>query len=420
VTAKHTICVAAALLASCGGVQTGSPLPVQAINELSALPATNHGYKEIYSFKGGADGEYPLSGLIVVRGALYGTTLGSGCVYNCSPGSAGTVFSLSTTGSEKVLYSFAGVPDAIGPTDALLYFNRTLYGTTQLGGSGCGSFGCGTVFGVSMSGKERLLYSFKGGSDGSTPFAALIAAGGELYGTTYLGGGGDCAGGCGTVFAISTSGAERILHAFKGYPHDGALPLGALVSANGMLYGTTWLGGGGSCTHGCGSLFEISPSGEERMLHSFKGAPDGENPGGFLINVHGTLYGTTTAGGTSGNCPQIGCGTFFSVTPSGKETVLYSFPGSRNSAEPNGGLLPFDGLLYGTAEGGDKCAPSGRCDTLFDVTLSGKEHIFYRFNGKTGVADPGSPLVAKDGLIYGTRGANGGAYNYGAVYSIEP
>ncbi len=415
------VCAAVVLLSGCGGSQMGPPHPAHQVNGLSVLPATSETYKDLYSFKGGPDGEYPVAGLIVVHDMLYGTTLGSGCLSDCQPGAAGTVFSVSTNGSETVLYRFKGLPDAAAPTAALLDVNGTLYGTTQLGGTGCGSTGCGTVFAVKKSGSERIVYSFKGGDDGEAPFASLISANGELYGTTYFGGGSDeCNGGCGTAFEVSTSGTERILHVFKGYPRDGAHPLGALFAANGMLYGTTWLGGGGSCTNGCGAAFEISTSGKERVLHSFKGAPDGENPGGGLVSVNGSLYGTTTAGGTSEACPQFdGCGTFFSMSASGSETVLYSFPGGRNGAEPNGGLLSLDGLLFDTAEGGDKCPPSGRCGTIFDLSVSGEEHVLYRFRHE-GFADPGSPLVAKDGLVYGTRGANGGTYNYGAVYSIEP
>jgi uncharacterized repeat protein (TIGR03803 family) len=302
--------------------------------------------------------------------------------------------------------------------------NGTLYSTTQGGGAGCVSGdGCGTVFGVTTSGSEHVVYSFKGGSDGATPFASLIAVNGKLYGTTYGGGSTRCAGGCGTVFEVNTAGRERILHRFKGYPHDGENPIGPLVAVNGELYGTTW-GGGSGCNFGCGTIFAISASGTERVLHNFNGAPDGGYPEGGLVDVGGKLYGTTIAGGTSGACPKAGgCGTFFRLglfSTDESYSVIYSFVGGRNSAEPNGGLLPLNGLFYGTAAGGDRCGYYYRCGTVFDVSKSGKERLLHRFHSQgQEPKSPGWPLVARNGLIYGTT-LYGGASNLGAVYRIEP
>jgi sugar lactone lactonase YvrE len=59
-------------------------------------------------------------------------------------------------------------------------------------------------------------------------------------------------------------------------------------------------------------------------------------------------------------------------------------------------------------------------DTIFDAIASGDEHLLYRFSGREGIADPGYPLVAKDGFIYGARGASGGAYDYGSVLVLSP
>jgi uncharacterized repeat protein (TIGR03803 family) len=416
---------AVALIASCGGLQSpvGAPLPAQQVNGFSTHPLNNGGYKLLYSFKGGPDGELPFAGLIFVKGMLYGTTNdggypGSEC--GVSPG-CGTVFRLSTTGSKKVIYNFKGPPDAYGPVFALLNLDGTLYSTTQGGGSGCG---CGTVFGVTTSGSEHVVYSFKGGSDGATPFASLTAVNGKLFGTTYYGGSTRCSGGCGTVFQVNTSGGERVLHRFRGPPHDGSNPLGPLVAVNGELHGTTWLGGDGACYYGCGTIFEVSTSGKEQVLHNFTGAPDGENPGGGLVDVGGALYGTTIAGGTSGACPKFGgCGTFFRLILSGTNesySVIYSFVGGRNSAEPNGGLLPLNGIFYGTAAGGNRCGSYYTCGTVFDVSRSGKERLLHRFHAQgQEPKGPGWPLVARNGLIYGTT-LYGGASNLGAVYRIEP
>jgi len=416
---------AAALFTGCGGSQPpiGVPPSAQRLNEPSRHPLNNGAYKLLYSFKGGADGEYPAAGLTLVNGTLYGTTYDGGDLSCASGFGCGTVFRVSTAGSEQVIYAFKGGADAAGPVVALLNLNGTLYGTTQSGGSSVSAFG--TVFSVTTSGSERVLYSFKSGNDGAQPFSSLIAVNGKLYGSTLFGGDNTrCAGGCGTVFEISTSGRERILYRFKGYPHDGEEPIGALVAMNGELYGTTWIGGSGACYHGCGTIFALSTSGKERVLHNFNGAPDGENPEGALVNVGGTLYGTTIDGGAGAACANFGgCGTFFRLTPSstsGSYSVIYSFVGGRNSAEPNGGLLPLNGIFYGTAAGGNRCGSNTTCGTVFDVSTSGKEHVLHRFHRKGGQGGgPGWPLVAANGLIYGTT-SYGGASNLGAVYRIEP
>ena len=80
---------------------------------------------------------------------------------------------------------------------------------------------------------ESVLYSFTGGTDGSTPVAGLVQdAQGNLYSTTYEGGGTGCGGsGCGTVFKLDTSGKETVLYSFTGTGGDGANPLAGLVLA---------------------------------------------------------------------------------------------------------------------------------------------------------------------------------------------
>ncbi|MGA9943620.1 MAG: choice-of-anchor tandem repeat GloVer-containing protein, partial [Candidatus Cybelea sp.] len=122
--------------------------------------------------------------------------------------------------------------------------------------------GCGTVYSVRPGGAEKVLYRFSGGSDGSDPDAALVEVGGVLYGTTANGGGSGCAGsGCGTVYSISTTGAETVLHSFGGSP-DGATPVAALINVRGVLYGTTFYGGDGSGSGGYvgrGTVFTLTP-----------------------------------------------------------------------------------------------------------------------------------------------------------------
>jgi uncharacterized repeat protein (TIGR03803 family) len=167
--------------------------------------------------------------------------------------------------SYSVLYSFKpDSKDGIFPSAGLDNINGTLYGTTKAGGGdGClNSLGCGTVFSVTASGKETVLHRFNGGSaDGATPLASLLSINGTLYGTT-AGGGADSNG---TVFSITTSGKETVLHSFGGRSADGQDPVGDLINANDTLYGTTRLGGSVYCTFsysyyfGCGSVFSLNP-----------------------------------------------------------------------------------------------------------------------------------------------------------------
>src|SRR5262249_49176340 len=155
--------------------------------------------KVLWSFGGGTDGRYPASAVLNVNGTLYGTTRGGG-VYD-----DGTAFALDpAAGTEKVLYAFClkgeYCLDGMQPWGGLISLKGKLYGTTEVGGEAClGEWGCGTVFSLDpVAGKEKVVYSFKGGSDGRTPIATLIDVNGTLYGTTDTGGPSDY----GTAFAL--------------------------------------------------------------------------------------------------------------------------------------------------------------------------------------------------------------------------
>jgi len=179
------------------------------------------------------------------------------------------------------------------------------------------------LFASSAAASEAVVvYSFKGGSDGAEPQAGLIEVGGALYGTTFLGG--TACGyedGCGTVFQITTAGVEKVLHSF-GNGSDGTFPRAPLIDVGGTLYGTTQYGGSTVCgeseANHCGTVFKITVAGEETVLHSFKGGKDGATPVAGLIAIGNTLYGTTVSGGTGTDDPCIhvpaGCGTLFSIT----------------------------------------------------------------------------------------------------------
>jgi len=300
----------------------------------------------LHTFGTGSDGQHPFAGLTNVNGVLYGTTIEGGASGN------GTVFKITTSGVETVLYSFAGGSDASLPYHNLTNVNGVLYGTSASGGTilHVGS-GCGTVFKVTTSGVESVLYNFGAGSDGCAAYGTLIDVNGVLYGTTA---GGGANGDNGTVYKITTAGAENVLYSFEG-GNDGSNP-SSLTNINGVLYGTTRVGGADDL----GTVFKITTSGTEKVLHSFKGGGDGRFPAGDLLtNVNGVLYGTTYDGGAKGNN-----GTAFKITTSGVKSTIYNFAGS-DGGQPEGAMIDVNGVLYGmTSEGG-----ANKIGTVFSLSL---------------------------------------------------
>jgi len=386
----------------------------------------------LYSFMGGSDGASPQAGLIADgSGNLYGTTVGGG-VLKCNPpfSCGGTVFKVAPSGTETVLHSFAGGNDGANPRAGLIADSSgNLYGTTRGGGgSGCLGLGCGVVFKLAPSGTETVLFSFCPSdfpcSNGASPLAGLIADGkGNLYGTTSSGGAPNAE--VGTVFKLTPSGTETVLHSFPGGSDGNEPHAGLIADAKGNLYGTTFSGGGSGCGGvGCGVVFKVTPSGTERVIHSFcpSGFPckDGINPVAVLTaDAKGNLYGTTGFGGGGKACGtefQLGCGTVFKLTPSGTETVLYSFcskPGCSDGMSPVAGLIADgSGNLYGTTRigGGSKCNPPFGCGTVFKLTPSGTETVLYSFTGGKDGAFPLAGLIADgSGNLYGTTSEGGGS-----------
>jgi uncharacterized repeat protein (TIGR03803 family) len=163
-----------------------------------------------------------------------------------------------------------------------------------------------------------------------------------------------------------------VLYYFQG-GSDGANPgTGKLIDVNGMLYGSTATGGGTGCGGGgCGTVYRVNPTtGSESVLHSFQGGSDGENPAGVLLFLNGTLYGTTATGGGSG-CGGGGCGTIYSINATtGAESLLYSFQGGSDGANPDAGVTNIEGKLYGTTAYGGTCTwESSGCGTVFSLSL---------------------------------------------------
>lgn len=196
----------------------------------------------LYSFDEGADGK-PSGGLVMdSEGNLYGNTLTGGAF------GGGTVFKLDLDGHKTVLHNFGG-PDGAQPNGSLMWDAAgNLYGCTFYGGA----YDKGTVFKLGPDGVETVLYSFSGGADGGRPAAGVTGdPAGNLYGTTSEGG----AHSWGTVFVVDPAGNETVLYAFRG-GRDGGSPYRGLVrDSAGALYGVTVTRG----LYDSGTVFRVTP-----------------------------------------------------------------------------------------------------------------------------------------------------------------
>jgi uncharacterized repeat protein (TIGR03803 family) len=321
-------------------------------------------------------------------------------------------------------------------------FALSAYAGAMLAGCGLPSLSTGNAplvpGAVDTRSHERVLHSFLGASDGSSPSGDLLAdSAGNLHGTTVHGGmsSRSCyiyGYGCGTVFELVGSGRryrERVLHMFSG-GNDGEYPSAALVGdGTGAMYGTTTSGGGKSNN---GTVFKIV-GGEEQVIWSFKGGrKDGCRPTGNLIAENATLYGTTEKGGVGAirSCEDNagGNGTVFSLTSAGAFRVIYRFKTTGDGQHPHGGLLFLNGALYGTTVDGG----TYNLGTLFKFTPSRsvyRESYLYSFKGANG-ALPNAGLIADaSGALYGTTAWGGDGHCYfgtgfsegcGVVFKLTP
>jgi uncharacterized repeat protein (TIGR03803 family) len=391
----------------------------------------------------------------------------------------------SAASIEKVVHSFTGAPDGATPmSDLTLDAEGSLYGTTQFGGSG--TCDCGTVFEVRRTQdgwKEEVLYSFKGGDDGSMPIGSVIFdAAGNLYGTTS--GGGTSA--LGTVFELTPTSSgkwkEAILYSFTGRGNGSNPRTDLLLDGAGNLFGTTAYGGAPCPPNGCGVVFELTRetigSWTETTIHEFTGTPDGATPATpVILDSDGNLYGATKFGGT-GSCgshftPIVGCGALYKLSPQSggtwTETVIYNFVrGGGFGSLPSGGLfVDKNGDLFGTAftggfgygsvfelrdspgkgwletdpqlfDGDIGLYPLGRLAvdangdlfgvayTVFEMLPLGNSwkartvHVFQSRDSNDGTEPEAGPVLDSQGHLYGTTAQGGGIDNDGTVYEITP
>ena len=388
----------------------------------------------LYSFGGVThDPNDPSTGLVMdASGNLYGSS-GLGGAH-----SEGSIYKLTPSGTgwtETNLFDFAG-GSAPGQPSGPIIFDAAgnIYGVSQSGGVKNN----GTVYELSPTSSGYVLtnqYNFLGGSDGNWPTGSLaFDANGNIYGTTFQGGGGtgqSCFGGCGVVFQITPSSSgwtEKVIYAFTGGA-DGAAPGGnLLIDKLGSVYGSAANGGSTACgSSGCGTVFRLIPNAGSwhfAVIHSFQGKVGGAVPVSLAFDSATNIIGAAQNGGsicTTG----AGCGVIFKLTrPTGsgfwKETVLHPFTAKNDGQLPDAVTIDSNGNIFGTCFFG----PWNGEGVVWEVSPSGTGYTFSVLAGFSDVtADGAQPdagvIVDPSGNLFGTT-AGGGAFDHGTVFELSP
>jgi uncharacterized repeat protein (TIGR03803 family) len=294
-------------------------------------------YTLLHSFNAATDGSTPNARLAIVHGSdVYGTASGGGTY------SGGTLWEYSAKGIMSTPHAFGASGDGVEPLQGpALGLHATLLGTTSMGDDNAN----GIIFRESRSNTYKQLYNFQSGPDGHCPFSGVtVSASGVIYGTTVgYGYGGNPTG---SVYEYTPAGVLTTLYAFLD-TNDGEWPDQApVVDAKNRIFGTTHMQSGANFA---GAIWTISAAGQFSVLHDLNGTTDGFAPNSpLIVNTDGNLYGTTSSGGADNY------GTVFSITPTGKFTLLHSFTNSGDGAQPTGNLVHdaagaiYGGTAYGT------------------------------------------------------------------------
>ena len=410
----------------------------------------------LHSFGDGTvanDGTLPNDLTLGKDGNFYGTCFDGGSTQTAGDLSSGygTAFKMTPSGIVTILHNFGDgsvANDGAGPNDLVQGADGSFYGTTQYGGStqtaGNPASGYGMAFKMTAAGVVTIMHSFGDGSvvnDGHAPSGALVQGrDNNFYGVCYEGGStftpGQPYSGNGTVFKITLSGTEIVLHNFDDgtVTNDGYGPTTALVvGTDGNFYGVCQ--GGGSLNYG--AAYKVTPAGAVTILHDFGvgvGQVDGVYPSAPLtLGTDGNFYGVCFDGGSTENADPngIGYGTIFKMTPSGTETTIHN---CGDGTVANDGIYPYatltrgaDGNFYGTNEAGG--ANNNGNGTVFKITPSGTETILHSFRDGTVANDAAGSsdtvIFGADGNLYGTS-VGGGATTatdpnhngYGAAYRL--
>src|SRR5580704_12983808 len=369
-----------------------------------AIAAPAQTVNTIYKFSSGTNPNLPVGVMAQGQdGDFYGITQSGGGIANL-----GVIYKISSGGAITSLYPMAQ-SDGTTCTGLNLGTDGNFYGTCKNGGTN----NYGTLFKVTSAGVLTVLHNFAAQgstSDGCIPYAPPIqATNGDFYGTTAFCG----ADNYGTVYKLTLAGAYTMLYSFQGPPNDTVLPLGLFEGTDGNLWGV----GNGWIISG-GGIFKITLAGKESLVYTFQpnadgGYLDGEGPDANLIQgSNGDFYGTTEEGGSANE------GTIFSLTESGTETVLYSFPNQTDGAYPS---LPLtqapNGLLFGAATdcAGGGCSQAG----LFDITTKGAYKSVYLYPLVcSNCGQPFAPLLlSTNGTFYSTT--EQGGIGVGSFYSLS-
>ncbi|MGO8672197.1 MAG: beta strand repeat-containing protein, partial [Capsulimonadaceae bacterium] len=317
---------------------------------------------------------------------------------------------------ETVLHNFndgSVSNDGYNPHSLIEASNGSFYGTTTDGGAA----GEGTIFQITPSGNETILHSFGDGSvtnDGANPNVGLVlGSDGNLYGSTFNGG----SSGSGVVFCITSAGVVTILHNFGdgSVTDDGLHPDCRLIQASdGNYFGVTAQGG----TANSGTVYQITPAGVLNILHNFGDgtvANDGTNPQGIIQGTDGNIYGTTWNGGLAGD------GVVFRMTSVGAVDILHSFQDrtvANDGANPDSGVMQAsDGNFYGTTYYGGSIGDG----VVYQITPAGATTILHSFQDGSVAYDGSYPVEVlvqgTDGNLYGTTWA-GGYANEGTAFRM--
>src|ERR1017187_205508 len=350
----------------------------------------------LHSFGCPPKGANPYAGVIRdSAGNLYGTAANGGAA------NKGAVFKLDTSGHQTVLYSFTGGADGGYPYAGVIRDSAgNLYGTTYYGGGA----NAGVVYKLDTTGHETVLYSFTAGADGGNPYAGVIRdSAGNLYGTTYYGG----TANAGVVYKLDSTGQETVLYTFTAWP-DGAYPqAGVIRDSAGNLYGTTYQGG----TGGAGTVYEVDTTGHEVVLYSFPAEASGGFPhAGVIRDSAGNLYGTTYFRG------RANAGVVYKLGNTGHETVLYNCTGGADGSYPQAGVIrDAAGNLYGTTYNGGTTGYG----VVYKLDTTGHETVLYSFTGGADGGYPSAGVVGDSaGNLYGTT-FSGGTANAGVVFRLD-
>ena len=334
--------------------------------------ATSGRFSVLYSFTGERDGSGPLAGVIVdAAGNLYGTTYYGGLH------GYGAVYKLTPVGQETVLYSFTGGNDGSNPfAGVAIDASGNLYGTTY----GGGKYAVGVVYKLSQAGQQTVLYAFGGGgvtASGTSPFVGVILdSAGNIYGAAEN-----------IVYTLSTGGNFTTLYQFFDY----GFLTGLARTTSGDFYITSNATPGRGYPNG--AVFKLDASGKRSLLYQFKGGEavyGNPVPGAVsgvtasvILDAAGNLYGTTSFAGTAG--------IVYEIEASGTVKRLYDFLPPQGGTAPRSGLTRDSaGNLYGTTDWGGGPANAG---VVYKLSPTGHETVLYTFKG--GTTDGANPRYSQ-------------------------